>query len=46
MYFGVTAKYWSAYGNLDVARTCKTEEGTSLGSWIQTQRRVKAGEIN
>ncbi len=38
MYFGAAVKYWSAYGNLDVARTCKTEEGTSLGSWIQTRK--------
>ena len=46
MYFGAAVKYWSAYGNLDVPRTYKTEEGISLGSWIQTQRRVKAGKIN
>ncbi len=36
--------YFAKYGNLDVPRKYKTEDGYSLGQWIFTQRRVYAGE--
>ncbi len=36
--------YYAQNGNLDVPNRYKTEEGYSLGSWVQTQRKVRAGE--
>ena len=36
--------YWREHGNLDVPMRYKTPEGYSLGSWIQVQRRVRAGK--
>ena len=38
--------YYDEFGNLMVAKKYKTEEGYSLGAWIQTQRRVRNGSIN
>ena len=36
--------YWREHGDLDVPIRYKTPEGYSLGSWIQIQRRVRAGK--
>ena len=38
-------RYFSENGDLEVPRRYRTPEGYSLGSWIQQQRRVHAGEI-
>lgn len=35
--------YFKRYGNLQVPRRYKTEEGYALGNWIFTQRRIRAG---
>ncbi len=37
-------KYYRQYGNLQVPKRYKTEQGYSLGSWILTQRKVRHGE--
>ena len=36
--------YYEAHGDLEVPLHYKTEEGYSLGSWLFTQRKVRAGE--
>ncbi len=36
--------YYGAHGDLEVPLHYKTEEGYSLGSWLFTQRKVRAGE--
>ena len=36
--------YFEEHGNLIISRSYKTAEGYALGRWIQTQRRVKAGQ--
>lgn len=35
--------YFKRYGNLQVPRRYKTEEGYALGNWIFAQRRIRAG---
>lgn len=37
-------EYYKTYGNLEVPRRYKTDDGYSLGNWIFTQRKVYAGE--
>jgi len=37
--------YFEKNGNLEVPKRYKTPEGYSLGSWVLTQRRVRAGEV-
>lgn len=37
------ASYYKEHGNLEVPHRYKTEEGYSLGHWLHTQRKVKAG---
>lgn len=39
-------KYYDKNKNLNVAKRYKTETGLSLGSWIQTQRNVRAGRAS
>ena len=39
------AAYYREHGNLDVPRRYKTKQGYSLGSWLLTQRRVRAGQV-
>ena len=36
--------YYQEHGDLNVPKRYKTEEGYSLGTWIQTQRKVRNGE--
>lgn len=45
VYYRAAADYSRQYGNLNVPQSYLTENGLSLGSWIQTQRRVYAGKI-
>lgn len=35
--------YFRQFGNLEVVFNYKTEEGYSLGAWVQTQRKIRAG---
>ncbi len=42
--YGEARAYYEANGNLEVPRRYKTPSGYSLGNWILTQRRVRAGE--
>ena len=37
-------KYYETHGNLEVPSRYRTEDGCWLGKWIQTQRRIRAGE--
>lgn len=36
-------EYYQAHGNLNVPKRFRTKEGYPLGTWITTQRRVRAG---
>lgn len=38
-------KYYAEYGNLEVLKRHITAEGYTLGSWLNTQRLVRAGKI-
>lgn len=44
MMYGFAKQYYAEYGNLEVPRRYKTEEGYSLGHWIFSQRKVYKGE--
>ena len=37
-------EYFEINGNLSIPKRYKTEEGYSLGTWLQTQRKVRNGE--
>ncbi len=39
-------KYYEVNHNLNIPKRYKTAGGYSLGSWIQTQRKIRAGEIS
>ena len=45
MMFAAASWYREEYGNLIVPKRYKTIEGYSLGSWVDTQRRVKKGIV-
>lgn len=40
--YGYAKTYYGQNGNLNVPKQYKTPDGYSLGTWILTQRRVKA----
>ena len=42
--FQKAKEYYSQHGNLEVERRYKTPDGYSLGSWLCTQRKIRAGE--
>ena len=42
--YGVARKYWEENGDLNVPKRHVTEEGYSLGPWLETQRRVRSGK--
>ena len=42
--FARAKEYFDIHGDLNVPNRFKTEEGYSLGAWIFTQRRVRAGQ--
>ena len=42
--FEVAWKYWEENGDLNVPKRYVTEEGYSLGPWLETQRRVRNGQ--
>jgi DNA or RNA helicases of superfamily II len=39
-------EYYSVNGNLNVPKTYKTSNKLALGTWVITQRRVKAGSVS
>lgn len=42
--YGYAKTYFKDHGNLEVPHRYKTPDGYSLGNWIFTQRKVRAGE--
>lgn len=42
--YSVAKRYYETYGNLEVEKRYITEEGYSLGTWLNTQRLVYAGK--
>ena len=44
-YYLAACAYYQKYGDLRVNKNYVTEEGMTLGSWIQTQRKVYSGKI-
>ncbi len=44
MMYDEAKAYYEQYGDLDVPSRYKTIEGYSLGSWLSSQRKVRAGE--
>ena len=45
-YFLAAKTYFEEHGNLNVPKKYVTEDGLTLGVWIQTQRRVKRGSAD
>lgn len=45
IYYQALVEYQNSHGNIRVPKKYTTSEGLSLGSWLQTQRRVRAGNI-
>ena len=45
MYFHAAVDYRSRYGDLNVPKNYTTEGGLTLGTWMQTQRRVREGKV-
>lgn len=43
--FAAAEKYYALHGNLRIPKRYVTEDGISLGSWLATQRRVRAGDV-
>ena len=43
--YGCAKAYYKKHGNLEVSKRYQTEDGYSLGSWLNTQRLVYAGNI-
>ncbi len=44
-YFSEASIYYAEHGDLNVPKRYKTPAGLSLGEWLTTQRRVRAGQI-
>ena len=44
-YFSEASIYYAEHGNLDIPKRYTTPAGLSLGEWLTTQRRVRAGQI-
>jgi superfamily II DNA or RNA helicase len=45
MYYLAAKEYRKNHGDLRVTKSYVTQEGLTLGSWIQTQRRVHSGKV-
>ena len=43
--FQAAAHYFSEYGNLDIPKRYKTADNLPIGTWLATQKRVKAGKM-
>ena len=46
IYYAAASDYRRLHGSLKVPKSYVTDSGLTLGSWIQTQRRIRAGKIN
>lgn len=46
IYYAAASSYYKEHGNLNVPKKYVTEDGLTLGSWLQTQRRVRDGRIS
>ena len=44
-YFSEASIYYAEHGNLNIPKRYTTPAGLSLGEWLTTQRRVRAGQI-
>ena len=44
-YFSEASIYYAEHGNLNIPKRYTTPAGMSLGEWLTTQRRVRAGQI-
>ena len=44
-YYMEAKKYYSINGDLDIPITYTTDKGASLGKWLRTQKRIRAGLI-
>ena len=44
MMYASARRYYETYGNLEIPKRCRTQEGYALGQWLDTQRRVYAGK--
>lgn len=45
-YYLAAKEYYRIHGNIRMTKNYVTESGLTLGSWLQTQRRVRAGKKN
>ena len=45
-YFSEASIYYAEHGNLNIPKRYTTPAGQSLGEWLTTQRRVRAGQIS
>ena len=45
-HYAAAKEYYDEHGDLNIPRRYKTSTGLNLGSWLSTQRRVRAGTIN
>ena len=43
--YQVAEQYFEEHGNLEVTKRYVTEDGLSLGQWLDTQRKVYAGKV-
>lgn len=43
MMYGEACAYYGAHGDLNIPKRYRTEANLALGSWVQTQRRVRQG---
>lgn len=44
-YYHAAAQYFEENGHLQPPKSYKTKDGMALGSWLTTQRRVRAGQV-
>lgn len=44
--YELASRYFEANGNLEITKRYVTPDGYTLGSWINTQRLVRAGKVN
>ena len=45
IYYGEAKRYYAEHGNLKIPKDYVTGNGISLGIWLMTQRRVRAGKV-
>lgn len=45
LYYAAAVKYYNQKGHLRIPKSHVTDSGLNLGSWLMTQRRVRAGKV-